>query len=63
MALPRELAVFDKEFIMGVVMVRSNEPAFLQESEMVDEPDFVLDECWELRGNYILRLVLVQFEP
>lgn len=53
MALPRELAVFDKEFIMGVVMVRSNEPAFLQESEMVDEPAFVLDECWEVRGEAV----------
>ena len=35
------------------VMVRSNKPAFFQESEMGDEPDFVLDECGEFRGEAI----------
>ena len=30
MALPRETAVFDKECILGIVMVRSHVPSFFQ---------------------------------
>ena len=30
-ALPREPAIVDKEFIIGIVMVRSHAPAFFQE--------------------------------